>query len=313
MHKQTTIAASVARIRAVRAVPCSPSIHALRTLLSLPIPPRGHAGRCIECLPCPAARILHTGPPIKPIKPDAFAAPSAGGGLKRFWDCVTLAHNDTGDHIVHLDGRILKTPGSNTLAVPRHRRALALLVAAEWLTQDPILKPHALPLTSIVTRAIDALADDAVRAAVVEQLIKYVHTDTILYLQEQPPGLVRLQTEHWTPLLQWLKHEYGVDMVTTNGIAALKQSPAVVSALKAVVLGFDRIELAAFEKAVMATKSFVIGLALLKRHISVEDAANAARLEVLHQISVWGEVEDAHDVDREDLKRQLGAVSIIGL
>lgn len=38
------------------------------------------------------------------------------------------------------------------------------------------------------------------------------------------------------------------------------------------------------------------------------EAADAATVEVRHQISRWGEVEDTHDVDREDLRRQLGSV-----
>lgn len=73
--------------------------------------------------------------------------------------------------------------------------------------------------------------------------------------------------------------------------------------------GLDNFQLAAFEKAVMQTKSFIIALALVKGRIGVEEAALAARVEVLHQIERWGEVDDAHDVDEEDIKRQLGSVA----
>jgi hypothetical protein len=40
------------------------------------------------------------------------------------------------------------------------------------------------------------------------------------------------------------------------------------------------------------TKSFLIALALVKRHLTVEDAAAAAQVEVSSQIQRWGEVED---------------------
>ena len=44
------------------------------------------------------------------------------------------------------------------------------------------------------------------------------------------------------------------------------------------------------------------------QRFNIEDAAHACNLETLHQIKMWGEVEDTHDVDREDLRRQLGSV-----
>jgi ATP synthase F1 complex assembly factor 2 len=40
-------------------------------------------------------------------------------------------------------------------------------------------------------------------------------------------------------------------------------------------------------------------------------AAQAASLEVLHQTEQWGEVEDTHDVEKEDLRRQLGSVILL--
>ena len=47
------------------------------------------------------------------------------------------------------------------------------------------------------------------------------------------------------------------------------------------------------ERATYATKSFLIGLALVKRHLTVEQAALAATVEVSSQIERWGEVEDS--------------------
>lgn len=42
----------------------------------------------------------------------------------------------------------------------------------------------------------------------------------------------------------------------------------------------------------MHTKSFLIALAVIDGHLSIEDASQAARVEVLSQIARWGEVED---------------------
>jgi len=46
------------------------------------------------------------------------------------------------------------------------------------------------------------------------------------------------------------------------------------------------------ERVTDVTKSFIIALALVKRHLTVEEAAQAAQVEVSSQIERWGEVED---------------------
>lgn len=43
----------------------------------------------------------------------------------------------------------------------------------------------------------------------------------------------------------------------------------------------------------------------------VEEAARAASIEVDWQTGNWGEVEDTHDVDKEDLRRHLGSVVLL--
>lgn len=48
----------------------------------------------------------------------------------------------------------------------------------------------------------------------------------------------------------------------------------------------------AYERAVLTTKSAIIALALVKKRLSVEQAAQAAHVEVNSQIERWGEVED---------------------
>ena len=47
------------------------------------------------------------------------------------------------------------------------------------------------------------------------------------------------------------------------------------------------------ERATYTSKSFLIALALVMRHIYVDQAAQAAHVEVNSQIARWGEVEDS--------------------
>ena len=46
------------------------------------------------------------------------------------------------------------------------------------------------------------------------------------------------------------------------------------------------------ERAVYASKSLIVALALVRGRVSVEEAALASQVEVASQIQKWGEVED---------------------
>lgn len=102
-----------------------------------------------------------------------------------------------------LDQRTLKTPSGNPLLVPKNKGVLATCVAHEWDNQEQILKPHNLPVvspyvidhieaaaesicyqTSLTSRAIDGLADPTIRAGVIDNLLKFIHTDAIWYVDE---------------------------------------------------------------------------------------------------------------------------------
>ncbi|KAI6036064.1 hypothetical protein BKA83DRAFT_4157673, partial [Pisolithus microcarpus] len=179
----------------------------------------------------------------------------------------------------------------------RKRNALAATaIANEWENQEIFLKQHALPMTSITARAIDAFRDEATREQVQATLLNYLDTDTYLvrsFHHDDPPPL------HWEPLLEWVRATYGVEVKVFDS-----QTKKV---LGNVIAQMDPWEMAAMERATYVTKSFLIALALVKRHLTVEQAALAAQVEVESQIQRWGEVEDTHDVDFHDVRRQLGS------
>lgn len=87
-------------------------------------------------------------------------------------------------------------------------------------------------------------------------------------------------------------------------------------------------ELAGLERGILATKSLLVAVRLLaewskefqgasvaknagQERFGIEAATEAASLEVLHQTEQWGEVEDTHDVDNADIRRQLGSVILL--
>ncbi|KAG8954763.1 ATP synthase complex assembly protein atp12 [Tulasnella sp. 424] len=254
-----------------------------------------------------AARQAADGPPIS-------QANRVEATMKRFWKKVDVEQIsvDGQDHlVVKLDKRSLKTPEGNVLTLPVSKRLAASLVAHEWEKQEKLIKPHALPMTSIVSRAIDGLRDPTTHAEVREALLKYLDTDTICFHEEHPPALVRLQAQHWEPLIERIEKEYGVKVNIIKTLFGAGQPPATRRILAAVIEDFDEWELAALERSVYATKSFLTGFALVKGHLSVDDLANVAQVEVLSQIETWGEVEDSHDVDYRDIRRQLGSAACL--
>ncbi|KAI0806963.1 ATP12-domain-containing protein [Fomes fomentarius] len=230
--------------------------------------------------------------------------------LKRFWKNVDIEKRD-GGYAVTLDKRPLKTPSGKRLIIPAEKRLVAALVASEWENQQTALKPHALPMTSLASRALDAFEDQSTHAEVRAQLLKYFETDTICYHADSPAVLVKLQETHWKPLLDWARSTFNVDIAVTDSFLVPKQSSETLKKFDEVLSKLSSWEMAAMERATYTSKSFLIGLALVMRHLNVDQAAQAAHVEVNSQIERWGEVEDSHDVDYHDMRRQLGSASCL--
>ncbi|KAI0747683.1 ATP12-domain-containing protein [Daedaleopsis nitida] len=242
--------------------------------------------------------------------PAATATNRAEATLKRFWKDVGIEKRG-GGYAVTLDGRQLRAPSGKPLVVPPEKRLVAALIASEWENQQTLLKPHALPMTSLASRALDAFEDESTRAEVRAQLLKYFETDTVCYHADSPAVLVKLQEMHWMPIIDWVRTTYGVDIAVSDSFLVPTQSPETIKTFDGVLSKFSSWEMAAMERATYTSKSFLIGLALVKRHIDVDQAAQAAHVEVNSQIERWGEVEDSHDVDYHDMRRQLGSTSCL--
>lgn len=129
-----------------------------------------------------------------------------------------------------------------------------------------------------------------------------------------------------------------VPILSEDSIVPLPQPEMTREVIRGWMMGLPAFELAALERGVLATKSLLISARLLVEwstefahlrsrqeassddggHIDIESdrfdiekAAEAASLEVLHQTEQWGEVEDTHDVDKEDVRRQLGSAILL--
>ncbi|KAK3716966.1 ATP synthase mitochondrial F1 complex assembly factor 2 [Vermiconidia calcicola] len=190
-----------------------------------------------------------------------------------------------------------------------------------------------------------------IRERVVEMAMRYLGTDTLLcwapeknihdpYEQQVAKSLRQRQREVAEPIIAYLtSHVFpGVEIVPILGedsIVPRPQPEVTRQVISGWISGLPPYELAALERGVLATKSLLVAARLLvewSSHFSelqrdtsdegdtkiernhrfdIEKAAEAANLEVLHQTERWGEVEDTHDVEKEDVRRQLGSVILL--
>ncbi|KAJ2614107.1 chaperone [Coemansia sp. RSA 1365] len=226
--------------------------------------------------------------------------------IRRFWRDVSVGEHD-GDYVVLLDKRPIKTPDGKLVRISQGQRVLAWLIAGEWESQKETLNAHSLPLTSLVSRSIDGLSNPNMRAEVINRLLNYFQTDSVCLHDTHPRALVDLQQKYYSPIVDWARSTYDIDIQITSDIFALRQKNASIERLRNVVSELSPLKLAALERAVMSAKSFLIGLALVQLRITVEEAAMAAQAEANAQTQFWGELENAHDLDNTAMRQVLGA------
>ncbi|KAJ4336642.1 hypothetical protein N0V95_008560, partial [Ascochyta clinopodiicola] len=266
---------------------------------------------------------------------------------KRFWTDVTVKEGGGGLQIF-LDGRPVRNPNKDILTIPTSKPQLATAVALEWdllVSAQQAMKHHYIPMTSLAARAIDidmaeAKGDDRIRDSIVQLCMRYLSTDTLLCwapeyvlndVKQNGKTLRQLQEEVATGIIAHLTtHVWpGVQIkpiLEPDSIMPVDQPDLTKDVIRGWVAGLPAYELAGLERAVLASKSVLIGTRLVhewaeafsesrkpgvKKTFGIEEAAEAASLEVRWQTKAWGEVEDTHDVEKEDMKRQLGSVILL--
>ncbi|KAF2011176.1 ATP12-domain-containing protein [Aaosphaeria arxii CBS 175.79] len=265
---------------------------------------------------------------------------------KRFWQDVSVQETDDGLQ-VFLDKRPVRTPTKEILTVPASKHQLATAIALEWdllVSAQQALKTHYIPMTSLAARAVDIAKADAAgnskpRDDIIRMLMRYLSTDTLLcwapekslHDPENVGSLRDLQIDISTPIIAYLTtHVWpGVEIkpiLEPDSIMPIDQPEMTKSVLIGWLSGLPAFELAGLERAVLASKSLLVGVRLIHEwaeafadvrgntgghRFGIEEAAEAASTEVRWQTRQWGEVEDTHDVEKEDMKRQLGSVILL--
>ena len=207
---------------------------------------------------------------------------------RRFWKAASVRPCDGGWEVM-LDDRPLRTPGKLALIVPT--RALAEAIAAEWDAQVDVIDPHKMPLTRAANSAIERVMPQF--DAVADMLAEYGGTDLLSYRAEAPEELVRTQAAGWDPLVDWAATTLDAPLRITHGVLPVEQPDASLLKLRAEVGALDAFGLTALHDLVTLPGSLVLGLAVLRDRLSVEDAYALARIDEEFQADRWGRDEDA--------------------
>ena len=176
-------------------------------------------------------------------------------------------------------------------------------------------------------------------------VMRYLDTDTLLCWAPQrssqdaahlhqrgqlTESLRDIQIRTAQPIIGYLAaHVWpGVEItpvLDSDSIVPTPQPQITKDVIRAWISGLPAFELAALERAVLASKSLLVAVRLLvewseefrdmprdvQKRFGIEEAAEASSLEVQWQTGMWGEVEDTHDVNKEDIRRQLGSAILL--
>lgn len=265
--------------------------------------------------------------------------------LAKFWEKVNVEKTQDGGYVVQLDNKAIKTPLGFEMKLPSSKSSLAYLLANEWKSLPSLqIRPYLVPLTSLTARCIDlheAQYTDDVEiktkvgdlSTIKTLLLRYLDTDTMLVFspKEDCDGELRKEQEKcYRPLIQDMEQFFtrfaddGKPVVLTyldcekDGLVGNTQPEHTKQAVLKYLNSLSVWDLVALEKATLVAKSFMAGVSILRNadyndnfNLTIEELARLATLETVLQTARWGEVEDTHDVDKVDIKRNLASAAIV--
>lgn len=208
--------------------------------------------------------------------------------MKRFYKFVSLSEKD-GFFSIQLDGKPVKTPARALLRTDS--RSLAEAIVREWSAQGDKISLNAMPMTQLLGTQIDRVG--AERSAMTAELMRFFDTDLLCYRAAEPPEMARRQAEAWDPWLAWFEKTFGVSLLTTHDLKALKQPGR--GDVKAFIDDLDDARFTVFQVAVALSGSLVLGLAFVRGAASAQQVFDAARAEEIYKAEMYLEKDYGPD------------------
>lgn len=208
--------------------------------------------------------------------------------MKRFYKEVSVAPSD-GGFAVLLDGRSVKTPARNMLALPTEK--LAAAIASEWRAQGEEVVATSMPLLRLSNTVMDGVIPN--REGVIDAILRFGENDLTCYRAHQPPDLVARQREGWDPLVVWVRQKFGAELRVAEGITHVDQPAQALAALRQALTGYDSFTLAGLHVVASITGSLVLALAVAEGETSGAHAFALSRIDENYQAEKWGEDAEA--------------------
>ncbi len=223
---------------------------------------------------------------------------------KRFYkEAAVVEHNGT--FAIELDGRAVKTPVRQMLALPT--RSAAQLIADEFAAQEKEIDPARMPATRIANTAIDGVAHDP--QAVLEDVLRFASSDMLCYRAGSPERLVDRQTQLWDPVIDWAASKLGARFVLAEGVMHVEQPREALTAFSVHLGQFgDPFAIAALHTITTLTGSAILALAVARGEITGDEAWKLAHVDEDWTIEHWG--EDAEAAARRAVREREMAAAV---
>lgn len=225
--------------------------------------------------------------------------------MKRFYKLVSSKKTEDG-FAIQLDGKAIKTPLGQEMTAPT--KSLADAIVLEWAEQEEKVKPDTMPLTQMLTTAMDKIRD---REAITESVMRYLDTDLVCYWTKEPEVLAQKQKEVWGRWVKWFDEHFEVPLETTTKIDALTQDEEAHKRAWNYIETLDDYYFTVLHIVTSLSGSVILALAFSEGEITPEEIFEASYLEELYRGEIYN--EDVHGVapneeaEREAFKRDMAA------
>ncbi|CAD8064335.1 unnamed protein product [Paramecium primaurelia] len=233
--------------------------------------------------------------------------------IKRFYKDVKIEMafgvvNPQNQWLIKLDGKIVKTPSKNELALPTPQ--LAQCIADEYNQQTEFINPITMPLMTLARNAVDIEADESMREFMEHSIISYLERDTVLFREQSHSELYQIQMQKLDPQLKLFNQKFGMHLKANFGldIEPLKQYDQIK--IESILKELNSWQLVCLDSKVENLKSCILAFQIWNNHIDIQEAVKLSRIEEDYQISLNGKVDGHHDIDEDTILNNVKAAKL---
>ena len=207
----------------------------------------------------------------------------------RYNDLV-IENSVDGSCVIRVNGEFFKTPNGETVA---GNSQLIEAVAEELRAQNKELSFQDMPLTRYIFTVFDRVRRR--RDPIINEIVRYAETDLLCYRVSNPQELVKRQEDLWQPLLDWGKDKYGIELIKSVETISILQNPNTLGKVRRIIKSLNNFSLTGMYNGVALSGSVIVGLAILERQLTTEQAWKISTLEESWQLERWGHDSELFD------------------